>query len=311
MFLCTRKEILEHDYHRLHCCIADQCETHIQLNLWLLHSESNRVSSAWTIYQVPWNSYWIYKESRITPNTRIYTIDCPKSIASANGYWEGESLSVLHLNVNSRIGTFTIGLSVTLEIFCLSLVCFDTEPTYYVYDTHSWKPQRCLFTLELIHSHVCKISQCTNLFVQLFQFYSPNMCSWKKYFCLAKNCTVSLILFTGMAWSFRFSTLSKKQMNPIMTLPRQQHFEIAAWLNVLDLPQYNGMIKPNFSTENCNLELAIKYISTSFYFKYRKLFQVHRCGGADILLWSGYKAAGGSKLGSSSTHRFKLGGVPW
>lgn len=29
-------------------------------------------------------------------------------------------------------------------------------------------------------------------------------------------------------------------MNPIMVLPRHPHYEIAAWLNVLDLPQYNG-----------------------------------------------------------------------
>ncbi|XP_055295653.1 breast cancer anti-estrogen resistance protein 3 homolog isoform X3 [Sitodiplosis mosellana] len=43
----------------------------------------------------------------------------------------------------------------------------------------------------------------------------------------------------SMAWNFRFSTLSKKEMGPIMVLPRHPHFEISAWLEMLDLPQYN------------------------------------------------------------------------
>lgn len=41
-----------------------------------------------------------------------------------------------------------------------------------------------------------------------------------------------------MAWSFRFSTLNKK-MAPIMQLP-QPHLEIGAWLDILDLRQYEG-----------------------------------------------------------------------
>lgn len=49
------------------------------------------------------------------------------------------------------------------------------------------------------------------------------------------------LYFTGMAWNFRLSTLNKKEMSPIMVLPRHPHFEIAAWLEVLELPQYNGM----------------------------------------------------------------------
>ncbi|XP_031617097.1 breast cancer anti-estrogen resistance protein 3 homolog isoform X2 [Contarinia nasturtii] len=52
-----------------------------------------------------------------------------------------------------------------------------------------------------------------------------------------------------MAWSFRFSTLSKKQMDPIMVLPRHPHLEISTWLEMLELPQYNESFKKFIGVE--------------------------------------------------------------
>lgn len=49
-----------------------------------------------------------------------------------------------------------------------------------------------------------------------------------------------LSLFTGMAWSFRFATLNKNKMAPIMVLPQHPHLDIGAWLDLLDLRQYDG-----------------------------------------------------------------------
>lgn len=45
--------------------------------------------------------------------------------------------------------------------------------------------------------------------------------------------------FSGVAWSFRFATLNKNKMAPIM-VSTQHHLDIKAWLIVLDLQQYEG-----------------------------------------------------------------------
>lgn len=74
-------------------------------------------------------------------------------------------------------------------------------------------------------------------FLQLIKFY----CHY-----LNRNRFFSFI-FSGMAWNFRFSTLSKKQLEPIMVLPRLPHFEIAAWLEMLELTQYNGTVTIQFT----------------------------------------------------------------
>lgn len=45
-----------------------------------------------------------------------------------------------------------------------------------------------------------------------------------------------------MAWSFRFATLNKDKMPPIMVLPQHPHLDIKSWLDLLDLPQYDGKL---------------------------------------------------------------------
>lgn len=201
-----------------------------------------------------------------------------QSIAYVNGYLKGESSSILHLNVNSWNGTVPCHnrFKCYFGVFSLSLVCFDIVHTYQI-GLHTFENRKSVRSLlnwyirmpaqnMPMYEFIC-------VFVQLFRLYFSNIAE-KICFCLAANCRVSFcfILFTGMAWSFRFSTLSKKQMNPVMVLPRQQHFEIAAWLNVLDLPQYNGMTKQPIPMENCNLESTITYIFSSFHFKLQRAF---------------------------------------
>lgn len=43
-----------------------------------------------------------------------------------------------------------------------------------------------------------------------------------------------------MAWNFRFATLTKNKMAPVMVLPQHPHMDISVWLETLDLSQYNG-----------------------------------------------------------------------
>lgn len=56
-----------------------------------------------------------------------------------------------------------------------------------------------------------------------------------------------------MAWSFRFATLNKSKMTQIMTSPRLPHLDIAAWLDLLELRQYQGKSsRPNYSHMKLN-----------------------------------------------------------
>lgn len=48
-----------------------------------------------------------------------------------------------------------------------------------------------------------------------------------------------------MAWSFRFATLNKNKMTQIVVTPQHPHLDIDAWLDMLDLRQYNGKLKTN------------------------------------------------------------------
>lgn len=57
-------------------------------------------------------------------------------------------------------------------------------------------------------------------------------------FCFAGATNSQPFSLTGMSWSFRLSTLNKNR-TPIMQLPHP-HLEIAKWLDVLDLRQYEG-----------------------------------------------------------------------
>lgn len=75
--------------------------------------------------------------------------------------------------------------------------------------------------------------------------------------------------FSGVAWSFRFATLNKHKMAPIM-VSTQNHLDIKAWLIVLDLQQYEGIKEQHF-----HFVLFIRSFGNfSFSMSNRKLFKV-------------------------------------
>lgn len=124
---------------------------------------------------------------------------------------------------------YRIVLSALLLVYFGSLGILRIDIDFFLFDICDDKNMNSFYATNVLLSTFC---------------WPATTCKTKKNRQLIIELAFS---FSGMAWSFRFATLNRDKMPPIMVLPQHPHLDIKSWLELLDLPQYDGksLSKPN------------------------------------------------------------------